>query len=537
MRLYDAGYALVMAVLGWKRFYEVIFVLLLILCVFARKFTVEQEEKKLHHMDFVFCIAVTIAVSTFFALFPMKNITLFNDSSIFLYIGKRMHCGYVPYKDLFDHKGIILYFIEYLGLTLVPNKFVGVWLIEVLCAFATCVYLLKTGRLFTNDRMVLYLSVFAVLIVCGNHLYEGGNLSEEYALPWIAMAVYVFYKYFVRQTYRRRELVLIGGGFLIVLMLRANMTAVWITFLPIVFLSLVYRRKWRDMAECVVCFSAGALAVGLPVLFYCIATGSLNDMITYYWRFNLNYVNDGTTIAQVLLCGINFLKLLFPASAFFLIGMVLCRKNKVYWFNLLYGICSLGLAVMSGRPYAHYGMILLPSFIMVFVCVLGCFYHWVDQCRNIGSNKRIFGRKYVYLCIVFCDVCFLTLNCLSFMLRRPPEPDLAVSYLKDYTDREDDVLILGNHVNYYLEADRYTENKFFNQIPPINVSDALYEEFLCEYWNKPSDVILILGEKETQVKLDGNLGKVYRMLELECQKGMLNCEVYDGFYVYRRQEF
>lgn len=534
MSLYDAGYNLVMTILGWKRFYEVIFLILLIFCAFIRKFTVEVEEKKLHYMDLAFCVGVTIAVSTFFALFPMKNITLFNDSSIFLYIGKRMHCGYVPYKDLFDHKGIVLYFIEYLGLALVPDSYAGVWLIEVLCVFVTCVYLLKTGRLFTRDRMVLYLSVFAVLIVCGNHLYEGGNLSEEYALPWIAMAVYVFYQYFVQQTYRRRELVLIGSGFLIVLMLRANMTAVWITFLPIVLLSLVHQRKWRELVQCAICFSLGALVVGLTILLYCIATGSLHDMITYYWRFNLNYVNDGTTINQILLCGINFFNLLFPATAAFLISMILCRKNKVYWFNLLYGACSLALAVMSGRPYAHYGMILLPSFVMVFVYTLGSFYNWTDQCLNIGSDKRVFGRKYVYLCIVFCDICFLTLNCLSFMLRRSPEPDLVVSYLKDCTDREDDVLILGNHVNYYLEADRYTENKFFNQIPPINVSDALYEEFLCAFFDKPSDVILILGEKENQVRLDGNLGKVYRMLELEYQMGVLDCEVYDGFYVYRR---
>lgn len=37
------------------------------------------------------------------------------DSAIFMYVGKAMKFGYVPYRDLFDIKGPMLFLIQYIG--------------------------------------------------------------------------------------------------------------------------------------------------------------------------------------------------------------------------------------------------------------------------------------------------------------------------------------------------------------------------------------------------------------------------------------
>jgi hypothetical protein len=66
----------------------------------------------------------------------------------------------------------------------------------------------------------------------------------------------------------------------------------------------------------------------------------------------------------------------------------------------------------------------------------------------------------------------------------------SVTWLKENTDRGDDVLVLGNDAWSYLSADRRTENRFFYQTPPIEISDEFCSDFLQELQKHPSDVIL-----------------------------------------------
>ena len=62
---------------------------------------------------------VLFTVSVIFSLqlnsCPFNNRGVGMDSSIFMYVGRQMTHGMVPYRDMFDHKGIVLYFLEYFG--------------------------------------------------------------------------------------------------------------------------------------------------------------------------------------------------------------------------------------------------------------------------------------------------------------------------------------------------------------------------------------------------------------------------------------
>ena len=66
-----------------------------------------------------------------FAKVPIAGV----DSSVFKYIGWRMHNYEILYKDIFDHKGPIIYFINYLGVFISYDR--GVWFIEYLFMFAS----------------------------------------------------------------------------------------------------------------------------------------------------------------------------------------------------------------------------------------------------------------------------------------------------------------------------------------------------------------------------------------------------------------
>src|SRR5688500_9132730 len=77
---------------------------------------------------------------TLITLFPSNpnNMTLpSRDSGVFLYVGWRLLRGDIPYRDVWDHKPPLIYFIDALGLTLTPGSLWGVWLLQGIFIFFT----------------------------------------------------------------------------------------------------------------------------------------------------------------------------------------------------------------------------------------------------------------------------------------------------------------------------------------------------------------------------------------------------------------
>src|SRR5512133_2524989 len=77
-------------------------------------------------------------IGTVIVLFPNNpaNMTLpSRDSGVFLYVGWRLLMGDVPYRDVWDHKPPLIYFVDALGLTLTPASLWGVWLLQFIFIF------------------------------------------------------------------------------------------------------------------------------------------------------------------------------------------------------------------------------------------------------------------------------------------------------------------------------------------------------------------------------------------------------------------
>src|SRR4026209_752218 len=84
--------------------------------------------------------ALMSVTGTFIALFPgnPNNMTLpSRDSGVFLYMGWRFLSGDIPYREVWDHKPPLIYFVDTLGLSLTPDSRWGVWLIQFIFIFLT----------------------------------------------------------------------------------------------------------------------------------------------------------------------------------------------------------------------------------------------------------------------------------------------------------------------------------------------------------------------------------------------------------------
>ena len=492
-------------------------------------------------VDVWFCIAVTLIVSTFFSLFPLTRTYTYADSSVFLYIGKMMQKGLVPYRDLFDHKGILLYFIQYLGILLYSDGFLGIWILEVVHMLFTVWFLFKISGLFTEDKMIRYLTVIAVAVMCGMNTYEGGNFTEEYALPWITFALYVFLKYFKEFSYKRCDIMWLGVGFATVALLRVNMVTVWIAFMPLILIHMLYKHEMKELTKCIVSFLTGACLICIPVLIYTIATGSLKEFIDCYLVFNFGYSDGGSNFEAVKNAIGECIQNLSWAFAAGIIALFPNRKNRIFWLNLWALVITLYFSHMSGRYYQHYGMILLPMLVALITGAVTVLYDILSLREKISFKMKFPDKKIMisgFILAIFAAF-FLQYKWAN-LIREPMLQTGGVKELQEYlienTSEEDDVLIVGNDVKYYLLADRSTDNKYFYQTPPIKLSDEVYQGFMEEVERCQSDTIVVMGNKSECLEREDNLGRACSYFENQALDGKYLCQEFENYYIYTKVE-
>ena len=100
-----------------------------------------------------------------------------SDNAMYLTMGTAMAKGYVPYSDIFDHKGPLLFLLQ-----MIPQLFadgystLAVFVQEVIFLWGCLLVLARMARRLGVKAVavqLVYLAVYAPLV-------DGGNLTEEY---------------------------------------------------------------------------------------------------------------------------------------------------------------------------------------------------------------------------------------------------------------------------------------------------------------------------------------------------------------------
>ncbi|MBE5802293.1 MAG: hypothetical protein E7319_08410 [Clostridiales bacterium] len=125
---------------------------------------------------------------------PAYPINDWADANVFFSAGKAMTQGKVMYRDLYDHKGPLLYFLHALCALISFDTFFGVYLLEVLsnALFLTIAYQLIV--LWGAHRSAwAALPVIAVLLFTSLS-FQMGDSAEELALPMMLFPLYQLLK-------------------------------------------------------------------------------------------------------------------------------------------------------------------------------------------------------------------------------------------------------------------------------------------------------------------------------------------------------
>lgn len=433
----------------------------------------QKHSKKQRYFLPIYCLAV----SFLFLMICSKSSFLYTmndwpDVNIYYTLGRGIAEGQVPYRDLFEQKGPLLFFIYALAYLLSPTNYLGTFFLEVLSFAILLLYIYKISRLYLGTKSSAFLlPVFSMLLVTSDCFYYGGS-AEEFVLPMLAAGLYHLLKYFkndanIPVSYK---VIFINGVFAgCVLWIKYTMLGFWFAWMASLFFIMLSRRQIARALYSCAAFLGGMLLASLPILLYFLANNALGELFHTYFYVNLFSYTEHTSFLHRLL-----MLLYLPAwhigqdifMSFFLVFGLLsftiqsCYLPKNYMhLSLLSCLLFLDLSVFfRGTTYIYYFFIFTPFTILGLISAFHFF-------RAKFCQKKISPFISVMIMIVF-SICFGGTWLLSPNTRAIgiDKQDYAQFRFAEIIRREPDATLLCCNMmddGFYYIADISPTEKFF----------------------------------------------------------------------------
>lgn len=317
------------------------------------------------------------------------------DSGFFQIIGKYWALGEaLPYRDLWDSKGPIIFVVNALGYLLTSTK-IGVSVIQMLFLSVSLVIAFKL--LLTSYTRVQSFFIVCLIPVSLAVMVNDGNGVTEYALPLTMLSYILIYRSLTaRNLYFPWKYALVYGlTFGWCLMSRiTDFAGVGGALLGLMLL-FITKKRWHDFAVNALAFVLGSLVVILPFVIYFGIHGSEYEMWYGTFIYNIQYANVASEGHNSLFYIVVFVKNYLPLLLMFLLSILLvvrknCRVRGLVW------LFSSGISLLwfsMGLKDGHYAPVILPYICLFFL-----------ELRNIISidisTKRIFRMSFPVVLIM-----------------------------------------------------------------------------------------------------------------------------------------
>lgn len=422
------------------------------------------------------------------------------DSAVFNTIALAMDKGYIPYRDSFDHKGPLLYLLNYLGRQIATYR--GLWLIEFITVFFTFYIMYRIGCLCCNHLHAAIILLFASAPLFD--FYCNGNMVEEFAMPFIALSLYLFLDYLLNGNITACRLFLCGASLSAVCMLRLNMISVWIVFCIAITILLVKQKNNSLLIYFIRYFFIGFLVFGSPFLLWLTYHNALKAFWEQYIIFNGIYCRLATfpQLWHTFFYCLEHKTVLFALTV--ILFLFIKQRDKIFGVYLLYMLISFLMISISGRTYSHYNMVIIPALMFPIAALCG-------QCEKQWKNAA--GQTALLLLMLLLLTTTLHTDWLL------PMQDLAKIYQekdKDHfsqklrtvcrligenTDDNDKISVYGNWDQVYVMSNRMHATRYSYQYPIGAIVPEIKDRYFAELeMERPKIIVLIKGSFDDVIK-------------------------------------
>ncbi len=250
-------------------------------------------KKRIDYKVLLYCFLISLII-LFFAsksspFYPFND---WVDANAFLTVGKGLMKGLVPYKDLFEQKGPLLYLLFGLASLISETTFLGVFILEVIFMTFTMYFCYLICKMFlSKKRSLILLPIFLVLMVTTASFTHGSSCEEFMFLPQ-AISLYYFIRHFKEKNLSNKEIFI--NGFLagIILLMKYTSLGFWFSFIFMIFINKEYKKGVLS----VLYFLLGMIIPCLLTLIYFGINHGIKDFIHVYFIINMTSYSEKISI-------------------------------------------------------------------------------------------------------------------------------------------------------------------------------------------------------------------------------------------------
>lgn len=310
------------------------------------------------------CMTVSAIVLFFFsgATSPLYNIA-YSDGLVFRYVALGIAEGKIPYVDVFDNKGPLLYFINYMGLLI--DEDYGLLFLQWLHLSFFIFLCYRLHQLLHAHSFYSWL--LPLLLTFLIRFFDNGNMTEEWSLSLLTLPLFFILPLYQeeKRDLRPSQSFFYGLCIGLLAMLRLNNAVPLLAILLWWLIGLIRSARYVSLAHFLVFASLGFL---LPVT---LAAGWFYQKAGLYgcyeWIYATIIVNF-VVFKSVLLPSIPLWKIV-PVFFFHVTFVCLCllktcnlkQKPLVIPLVLTFVLSCLS---MGHSWFGHYQMVLVPTFLI-----------------------------------------------------------------------------------------------------------------------------------------------------------------------------
>jgi hypothetical protein len=469
------------------------------------------------------CIAIPILVLILHLPSSPRFLALSPDSGVFAYAGKLVMEGKLPYRDFFDHKPPLVFYLNALAIYLMGATPWSIWWLDVIYLSVTgIVFSLILRKLTGLLPAILGTGIFFFTLMTPR-FFLGGNLTETYGLLPQVLIVGAMYGYLKGKN--PWWIFLMGLLTSLASLFKQTNIALGIgAFLTIVCLCVFSHRPTRAIKFGLLFVAGFLLPWGLVAVIWS-GLGAFPQLWDAVIAYNFTYVKKGFSLygvlqtCQTLLGSFQLLPLMIMAFAGFCVFMLGIKTellrfaqeniadlkmNEASAREMTFIVVFLAIPfevlfiTLSGRNYGHYFISLLPS------VVFACSYLLSKLIGEISvkSIGQVAGMGFAgSLLLAWFIPTFISvhpqrqhLSSLRLLRDKSLAQDDIVTYIKAHTLPDESVLVWQVRPELNFITDRPAPSRYIYPLPLFvenSGKQSRFEEFLQDIkTNQPELIIL-----------------------------------------------
>jgi hypothetical protein len=463
-----------------------------------------------------------LAITVLYVLLRINavNIPLDRDEGIFGYSGQVILDGGLPYRDVFEHKPPLVFYLNALALLIVPASAAGIHTFLHVYNFLTLITLFLASATYTKSATAGFWVAFVYAVFSSIPTIQGFTASTEMFLLF-PLALSLLFAVLASRNKRLYFLAISGACSALAFFTKpsaAMMIFFIFSYLTLAHVDMLRKQQitHRNIAIAVLIWGGGFIGVSLCITSYFYYHDILNDF--FYWSFIHSYLYaKGYTLSltspEIYSAVIEIVQGNFPLMIVALLGnlVVVFKKNVKGYFTLGFLLFSF-LATIPGASFRHYFAQLAPA-----VSIAGGlgFFFIANRVRETTFRivaSVVFGVAVIAAPVLVHSGYYITKTSDQFSRDFfgydpfPESEDLA-KYLSERTTIEDTIFILGSEAQILVLSQRKSATSFA-LIYPLFSSFPRYMEFQHKVWeevltNMPKYIITVNPRNLSSFLWDG----------------------------------